>query len=209
MSMLRLLLIRHGVTEWNQIGRLMGRMAIGLAPQGRAQIERLAAALESVTLDAVFCSPQQRTQETAALIAAPHSLSVLTEDALDEVWLGPRWQGKTFADIRDDADFVALRANPLYTCEGIEPIEQVQRRIVGALDRLRHKRDNGTIALVSHGDPLRALLVHLLSMPLCEYRRLTVNTGSVSVVELHNDRPRLLAMSWKPADGLDRALALT
>ena len=207
--MLRLLLIRHGVTEWNQAGRLMGRMAIGLAPEGRAQIERLANALVGVSIDAIICSPQQRTQETAAIVAVPHAMTVQTDAALDEVWLGPRWQGKTFADIRDDPDFIALRANALYACEGIEPIERVQQRMVEALDRIRADRKKGTIAMVSHGDPLRALLVHLLSMSLSEYRRLTVNTGSVSVIELHDDLPRLLAMSWKPEDALDRALAAT
>lgn len=205
--MLRLLLIRHGVTEWNQAGRLMGRMAIGLAPQGRAQIERLAAGLKETRIDAIFSSPQQRTQETAAIVAAPHALAVQTEDTLDEVWLGPRWQGKTFADIRDDADFITLRANPLYTCEGIEPIEQVQRRVIETLTRLREHRQSGTIALVSHGDPLRALLAHLLSMHLGDYRRLTINTGSVTVIELHDDLPRVLAMSWRPEAELDAALA--
>lgn len=205
--MLRLLLIRHGVTEWNQAGRLMGRMAIGLAPQGRAQIERLSAALEGTSLDAIISSPQQRTQETAAIIAAPQSLAVQTEAALDEVWLGPRWQGRTFADIRDDPDFVALRSDPLYTCEDIEPIAQVQQRMVEVLDRLRGDRQNGTIALVSHGDPLRVLLANLLTMPLPDYRRLTVNTGSVTVVELHDNLPRLLIMSWKPGDSIDAAFA--
>jgi broad specificity phosphatase PhoE len=205
--MLRLLLIRHGVTEWNQAGRLMGRMAIGLAREGRAQIERLAASLQPIGIDAIHASPQQRTQETAALVAAPHSLAVNTEAALDEVWLGPRWQGRTFADIRDDSDFVALRANPLYTCEGIEPIADVQRRIVEALQRVRADRDGGTIALVSHGDPLRVLLAHLLSMQLADYRRLTINTGSVTIVELHDDLPRLLFMNWKPGDTADTALA--
>jgi broad specificity phosphatase PhoE len=205
--MLRLLLIRHGVTEWNQAGRLMGRMAIGLAPQGRAQIERLAAGLKETRIDAIFSSPQQRTQETAAIVAAPHSLAVQTEEALDEVWLGPRWQGKTFADIRDDADFITLRANPLYTCEGIEPIEHVQRRVIETLTRLREHRPSGTIALVSHGDPLRALLAHLLSMHLSEYRRLSINTGSVTVIELHDDLPRVLVMSWRPEAELDAGLA--
>ena len=205
--MLRLLLIRHGVTEWNQAGRLMGRMAIGLAPQGRAHIERLAAGLQETRIDAIFSSPQQRTQETAAVVAAPHALAVQTEEALDEVWLGPRWQGKTFADIRNDPDFIALRENPLYTCEGIEPIEQVQRRMVETLARLREDRPSGTIALVSHGDPLRALVAHLLSLQLSDYRRLTINTGSVTVIELHDDLPRVLVMSWRPEDTLEGSLA--
>lgn len=205
--MVRLLLIRHGVTEWNDAGRLMGRMPIGLAPHGRAQIEQLAAALAAPRIDAIFSSPQRRTQETAEIVAAPHALTVSTEEGLDEVWLAPQWQGRTFAELRSDPDLIALRTDPAHICDHIEPIAGVQRRVVDAVARLCAGRTEATIALVSHGDPLRLLLAQMLSMQLADYRSLTVNTGSLSVVDRHGERSQLLLLGWRPARTLDVALS--
>jgi broad specificity phosphatase PhoE len=208
-AMVRLLLIRHGVTEWNDAGRLMGRMPIPLSPHGRAGIERLAAALASEPLKAIYSSPQRRTQETAAIIAASHSLAVQTEEGLDEVWLSPQWQGRTFAELRDQPELAALRADPTYVCDFIESIVKVQQRVVETVERLCASRSSGVIAIVSHGDPLRVLVAHALSMPLAHFRTLLVNTGSLSVVDRHGDRSQLVLLSWKPADTLATALSAT
>jgi len=206
-EMVRLLLIRHGVTEWNDGGRLMGRMPIGLAPHGRTQIERLAASLAAEPLEAIVASPQRRTQETAEIIAAPHSLAVQPDDGLDEVWLSERWQGRTFEELRGEPDLVALRADPTYACEWIESIALVQQRVIATMERLCEGHNSGTIALVSHGDPLRILLAHALSMQLKDFRSLIVNTGSLSVVERYRSRFQVRLLSWKPAGTLEVALS--
>lgn len=205
--MVRLLLIRHGVTEWNDSGRLMGRQPIGLAPHGRRQIEKLAVSLEAEPIDAIISSPQRRAQETAGIIAAPHSLAVQTDDGLDEVWLGESWQGRTWEDLRGDADLIALRADPLYLSEHIEPLQRVQERVIDAVDRCCSGRTDATVALVSHGDPLRVLLAHALAIQLADYRGLMVNTGSVSVVDRHRTRWQVRTLSWKPAEALGVALS--
>jgi len=205
--MLRLLLIRHGVTEWNDTGKLMGRMPIGLAPHGRAQIERLAESLAAVQIDAIFSSPQRRTQETAEIIAAGRSLEVETDDGLDEVWAAPEWQGRSYSELRDHPDLIALLADAEHVSAFIEPAKAVQQRVVEAVERLCAGRSEGVIALVSHGDPLRMLLAHVLGIRLSHYRRLLVNTGSLSVVDRHRDRSQLMLLGWKPAGSLEVALS--
>ena len=205
-SMLRLLLIRHGVTQWNLEGRLMGRLPIGLADQGRAQIRDLAGALANVPIDEIRSSPQQRTQETAAIIAEPQGLTVRIEPGLDEVWLGPRWQGRTFAEARSDPDFIALRRDPTLASDLIEPISQVQKRVVDVVDRLRRREKDRTVALVSHGDPLRVVLAHFLRMALADFRRLTVETGSLSVVLSAQKRESVVLLSWQPGNVADSVL---
>ena len=198
---MRLLLIRHGLTDWNENGRLLGRIDIGLNERGRAQVETLATALRPIRLGAVLASPQRRTQETAAILAASQGLAVRTEASLDEVWLG-RWQGKTFAEIADDPDLRRILEDPTYVCDAIEPAVEVQARVVAAVERVRGEFSE-TVALVSHGDPLRLILAHYLSMELRGFRQLVVSPASVSLLSLGSRGSRVLALNWKPgADAL-------
>lgn len=194
---LQLLLVRHGVTDWNESGRLLGRIEIGLNTRGRTQAEAVAAALRGVSVEAVISSPQRRTQETAAAVAAAHGLRVKTEPALDEVWLG-RWQGKTFAEIANDPELQRYIEDPTYACDAIESAADIHQRVVEVVEALRRDAHTRTIVLVSHGDPLRILLAHHLGMALRHFRRLTVSPASVSVLRLDGSGSRLLALNWKP-----------
>ncbi|HKX13093.1 MAG TPA: histidine phosphatase family protein, partial [bacterium] len=63
--MLRLLLVRHGETEWNLSRRIMGRQEIGLNDTGRAQSQSLKESLASFSVDAIYSSSVCRARETA------------------------------------------------------------------------------------------------------------------------------------------------
>lgn len=193
-----LILVRHGVTDWNDTGRLMGRRPIPINGRGRAQAEAVARALAARSLAAVFASPQVRTQETAALIAARHGLPVTSEDGLAEVWLG-RWQDLSRQQLLDDPDLAHYGRDPLHVCDAIESAVSVHTRVVGFLDRLRTTTGLGAVVAVSHGDPLRILLAELLGMPLAAYRRLVIDPGSISVVRFGTRQPvRILTLNWRP-----------
>jgi broad specificity phosphatase PhoE len=198
---LRFILVRHGLTDWNESGRLLGRIAIGLNERGRRQARALADALREVQVRAVFSSPQQRTQETAQAIASAQGVEVQTEPGLDEVWLG-RWQGKTFGEIQDDPDLLPVLRDPTYVCDAIEPATEVQSRVVAVVETLRRARDPTPVVLVSHGDPLRLILAHYLSMELRDYRRLTVDPGSASILSFDVRGTHLVTLNWKPGPGL-------
>ena len=197
-----LMLIRHGLTDWNESGRLMGRTdGIGLNARGRAQAAALGDALRHLRPDLLLASPRRRTQETAAAIAEACGRPVETDDALDEVWLG-RWQGKTFGDIADDPDLRHWLADPTWTCEAIEPLDRVQARVLPVLERVRALPPGALAIVVSHGDPLRVLLAHVLGLALGDYRRLDVRPGSVAVVRLAPESGRLLVLGWRPGAAL-------
>ena len=190
-------LVRHGVTDWNEQGRVMGRSDVPLNERGQRQAEAVAAALADGSLDAVVASPQRRALETAAPIAAAHRLSVTADADLAEVWVGA-WQGHTFEELRDDADVVRYLSDPTHVCDAIEDAVSVQRRVIAALDRLRGDHRGDRVAVVSHGDPIRLLLAHCLGMPLAEFRRLHVAPGSISVVRIGTRQPHVLAINWRP-----------
>lgn len=197
-SRLDLLLVRHGLTDWNERGRLLGRSPIALNARGQAQAKAVAAALRDVPVGLILASPQRRAQDTAAAIAAVHGLAARTEEGLAEVWLG-RWQGKAWQELQDDPDVQHFLADVTYVCDAIEPTAQVQQRVVAVVERLRVEA-TGCVVLVSHGDPLRVLVAHYLGLPLSAYRNFSIDTGSISLVHcLPSAAPRLVLLNWQPA----------
>ena len=196
---LDLVLVRHGLTDWNQEGRLLGRLPVPLNERGQRQAEAVARALSDVPVEAVISSPQLRARETAEPIAREHDLTVHTDEALAEVWLGPRWEGKAFDEVQDDPDIECVLKNPTYRCGAAEPAVDVEKRVVDLVERLR-KEATGSQVLVSHGDPIRVLLAHYLSMPLTAFRTLVISNASVSVLRFIGSGAHVELLNWQPAE---------
>src|SRR4030042_6202287 len=88
-SGMRILLIRHGETEWNRIRRFQGRSDLSLNQKGRDQGHALALALKDESVTAIYSSPLARAMETACLIKVfHHSVPLFEEEGLIEMDLG-------------------------------------------------------------------------------------------------------------------------
>jgi broad specificity phosphatase PhoE len=194
----QLILVRHGLTDWNVDRRLLGRVDIGLNEAGREQALAAAGALRSFPVRAVLSSPQVRARETADPIADALGLEIEVEPDLDEVWLSEAWQGRTVDELRDDAEMERFLSDPSRRSARIEPIEDVQGRAVAAVERLRRDRAGETVVVVSHGDPLRAIVAYYVGLPLADFRRLLIDNGSVSLVRFHARGPQLAILNWRP-----------
>ena len=189
------LLIRHGMTD--AVGRvMMGRSpGVHLNAAGRAQAERLAERLRDVRFTAIVSSPLERTRDTAAAIAAPHGLAVEPVDGLLEYEVG-EWTGSAFRDLDRDPGWRRFNGvRSITRPPGGELMIDVQQRAVTALLDLRERHPSGTIAAVSHGDVIRAILLFVLGMPIDFLHRLEVSPGTVSVVTFGPAEPRLLSMN--------------
>lgn len=196
--MKRLLLVRHGLTDWNENGRLMGRADIELNARGRDQAQRIAEVLESDSVNALYVSPQLRTRQTAAPLAEALGLEAVVDPDFDEVWLSSAWQGKTVAELRGDEHLERVIADPSYRCDAIEPVVEVQTRVVAGCERARTHHPKGTVVVVSHGDPLRVLIAHYLGLDLAVFRRLACDNGSLSKIVFNRPGPRLQILNWRP-----------
>lgn len=194
-----LILVRHGLTDWNEDGRLLGRIDVGLNERGRSQAEAAAEALRPFDVDTVCSSPQPRTLQTAEPIARAQEHEVRIDPGFDEVWLCEAWQGRTVVELRGDPELERIIVDPLYRSSSIEPIEVVQQRAVAATERLLREGSERTLVVVTHGDPLRAIVAHYLGLPLRDFRRLAIDNGSVSLLRFHRRGPQLVALNWKPA----------
>jgi broad specificity phosphatase PhoE len=143
-----LVLVRHGRTDANARGLLLGRLDVPLDPVGRAQAERLAAAVGPV--DRVVASPLRRARQTARAFAVEHEvderLIELDYGELDGLPLG-EVPPATWSKWRSDLEF----APP-----GGESIGALGRRVRSALDDLADAAVDQTIAVVSHVSPIKA-----------------------------------------------------
>jgi broad specificity phosphatase PhoE len=178
------LLIRHGETD------AVGRSIMGWAPgwhlndSGRAQVKRLAERLAALPIRAIYTSPLERAVETAEAIGGPHGLTLRKDDDFGEFHAG-EWQGISLADLdkRDDwRRFNAVRS--LTRAPGGELAIETQARVVRKIQELAGRHAGETVAVVSHGDPLRSAIAYFLGMPLDFLLRFEVHPASLSVVEV-------------------------
>ena len=177
-----LLLLRHAVTEHTG-ARLSGwTPGVHLSEAGREQARALAGRLGPVPLDAVYASPLERCQETAAAVAQARGLEVETLDDLGEVRYGD-WTGRTLKELAREPLWKVVQATPSAARfpEG-ESIFEMQARAVLALERLRAAHPKQTVAVCSHADVIKALACHYLGMHLDLFQRVVVSPASVTAI---------------------------
>jgi broad specificity phosphatase PhoE len=193
-------LLRHG--EPAIFGRLNGRLpGVGLSERGRAEAATQAGRLAGEKVEAIYSSPLQRTRETAEILSERLALPVLYREDVIEIDYG-EWTGLTFDEIRKDERWQMWnRSRSIAAVPGGESWRQVQERVVGALFDLRQAHPDGSVAIVSHGDVIRAALLFAFGMPLDFYSRIEVAFASLSTIRLDvagirvsglNEWPRLL-----------------
>lgn len=151
--MTRLLLVRHGETDWNADGRLQGQTDRPLSGFGREQARRLADELATEDFEAVYSSDLARARETAEIVGARLGLPVEVDPDLREKDWG-NWEGLTAVE-RDRVDFVG------------ESTESHQERILRALRRISERHPGGgNVLVVTHGGSMRRVQTAALGMAL-------------------------------------------
>ncbi len=144
-----LVLIRHGLTDWNLAGRLQGRTDIPLNDTGRGQARGAGRELVGQDFSLILASPLGRAQETAALIA--EELNAETGQPVPDLierGFGPL-EGRIMAEVSDE-ESVSLQSQ-------LEPIDDILRRAIPALIDLSVEHAGKKVAVVSHGATMRAI----------------------------------------------------
>jgi broad specificity phosphatase PhoE len=189
------LLVRHAAHD-NVGGFLAGRMTgIALGEAGRAQADRLARRLRLERVDAIVASPRERTQQTAQAVAAACGLTVTTAEELDEIDFG-RWSGQDFGTLQMDPLWQRWNAvRGLVRTPGGETMLDVQRRILGLMERLAGERDGQCVVLVSHADVIKAAVLHHLGLAIDAWPRFDIAPASITRLVVEDWAARLLGMN--------------
>lgn len=180
MTSVRLLLVRHGETDWAHGRRHTGRSDVPLNERGRAQARALGRHLPLDGVAAVWSSPLSRARDTAALAG----LAVdRVEDDLVE-WDYGTAEGRTTAEIREE--------QPGWTvwdagCEGGEDVAAVGARVDRVLARAREL--DGTVVLVAHAHLLRIAAARWLGLPPITGRHLTLDPAGWALLGWERETP--------------------
>lgn len=192
MSELRLLLVRHGVTDWNREGRFQGHRDPGLSEAGRHEAALVAARLSEdagLRPTRVVSSSLRRALATADPIAAAVDVRVEPDDRLKEIGQG-EWEGRTHAEleVEDSERYLAWRqATGIRQPPGGEPIEAATERVRAFVADLAAAGGGATVCVVSHGGTLRILAHALLELP--DVHVLEVDNASLGVVRRSSSGP--------------------
>ena len=198
----RILVVRHGLTEWNIDRRIQGVTDTELSDLGQRQAVALGRRMAGEYIGAIYSSPLKRAWHTACEVAKHHDLAPVPEPRLREISFG-EWEGQSFPQLR--AQNPELMANWFadpysYTPPGAESMTDIVARLTSLLDELRQRPDEETIMLVTHGATTGVMVCLILGLsPGRRWNMRFDPTGvtevglypDISVLNLLNDRHHL------------------
>ncbi len=197
---MRIILVRHGQTQWNSEGRVQGRTDIPLNARGMAQAEAAGEWLSGRKIDAVYASPLMRAHDTAKAIADRQGVCVKLLGEMIEIDFG-LWEGKTSRELSkefpefwvdwswhlDEEKSAMMRAESAYS------ILARAKRAVGAV--MDENAADATVAIVSHTMPIKLLMADAVGIPLENMRQVKVDNCGVCELELRKGEQSKL-ITW-------------
>ena len=179
-------LVRHGETTVAAEDRFAGSSDVALAASGRLQAERLSSRLASERIYAAYCSPMQRTRETAAIVVRPHGCTLAERDGLREVGHG-HWEGlrRTEVEQRFPDEYAAWAEDPFtFAPQGGESGVQVVARALPVIREIVLAHVNENVLVVSHKAIIRLIIASLLGFDARGYRdHLDQQPASLNVLD--------------------------
>ena len=195
----RILLVRHGETDWNRQGRFQGQIDIPLNSNGHKQAEAARSFLENVKIDRAYSSSMSRPRETAEGILKSHPGVPLTvTDGLMEIGHG-QWEGKLESEIRDGWERLlqAWKDTPeTVQMPGGETIQDVWERSVSCWNTIANGLSPSETALVvAHDAVNKTILCHLLGLAPKDIWSVKQGNGGVTVIDMPEDRSQAAVVS--------------
>ncbi|MFD5099253.1 histidine phosphatase family protein [Streptomyces albidochromogenes] len=209
----RLLLVRHGETEWHAENRYAGISDVALTAKGLRQAEELGQWALRRGVDAVACSPVSRARLTAGPAADALGVRPQVVEGLREVDFG--WgEGRTIAEMAaEDPEAVRrfMEDAELGAFPGSEPASEAAARASTALRGIAREHAGGTVLVVAHNTLLRMALCAMLSIPVGRYRLVfpRLDNAAVTEIEVTDAGTALRSLNvptWAPVHGGTRNL---
>jgi len=181
--------LRHGQAKNNIERILTGRTPnIPLTEKGIDQAEKTAKFLEQMNISAIYSSPIERAKHTAEIVAKHNSLDVITDDRLIELDMG-KFTGVPYDDIFTSHGNVFMK---FYNGEleiahnGVETFSEVKKRVLSIVDHVIEKHPDQNVVLVTHMDPIKAMLATVVDLSPTNLFELIIANASLNIFREYN-----------------------
>ncbi|MFC1953921.1 histidine phosphatase family protein [Chloroflexota bacterium] len=188
--MSKILLVRHGVTEYNSLYKFCGYSDIDLNAHGFKQVEKLRNRLANEKIDAVYSSDLKRAVSTAKIVSSEHNVELATYPELREISYG-HLEGLTFEEIKNKYPEVAesiTNFNLSLSFPGGESFTEFIARTLRFMEKLNEHTEEQTILIASHGGPLTTLVCELLGISQSHWRAFHIDNASLSIIHTYPNR---------------------
>ncbi|MBS1252023.1 MAG: Phosphoserine phosphatase 1 [Anaerolineales bacterium] len=188
--MKRLILVRHGETDWNRVSRYQGFARTPLNERGRRQAKQVARRVAGWDIDVLYASDLPRTVETAQPIANRLGLPIIKLEALREIDVG-EWEGLTVTEIQAEhtENWDTYISDPINTArKGGESLGELATRVNEVFQRWEEEHAAQTVLAVTHGGPIKALVCTVPGLPLGYRMHLRIGNASITTFVHENGR---------------------
>ena len=189
--------VRHGHTQQTEQGKLYSDHAVVLSDKGKKQTDDAAAWLPKEKPELLLSSTAVRVKQSAEIVSAALSLSIEFVPGLDEQNVG-EWEGRSYLEIKKAQPDVykVWCTDPIRNrAPGGESIQDVFERVGRDLEKLINEHAGKKIVLLTHAGVIRSAIISALGMPLDNFWRISVPTGSISRIDYSNNFATLHYMS--------------
>lgn len=194
---MRVILVRHGQTDWNEDGIFRGRIDVELNRNGVRQAELIGEVLATVPIDAVYSSPLSRALKTAEIIAQHHELTLQVTHAMTDIDFG-EWQGLSRSDAvaRYPDIYEVWETRPeKVEIPGAETLTEVRKRLLGGLNDILSKHPKGTVVIVSHGLTNKVLLCAVLGLDNSHFWKVKQDNGAINIFKYTAEGSKVFLMN--------------
>jgi len=200
----RIILIRHGQTEWNRVERFRGRADVPLNDTGLAQAEATGQRVASDASPsrerqpvAIYSSPLSRAVKTAEAIAKHFNLPVQTHPGIADIDYG-QWQGLTPDEVKErwpEFHHAWYSAPHTVRIPGGETLDDLRVRSMAMVNELAARHAGQTIVLVGHTVVNRVILLGVLGLGNDRFWRLRQDTCAINVFEVDSGEFTLMSLN--------------
>lgn len=199
--MARLILVRHGETEWNKSLRYQGQSDVPLSEYGIEQAARVGECLAGEKIDVIYSSDLSRARVTAEIIASRHGTVEIRQSVLlREIDFGEA-EGMVFAEIKQRypgiaSDFRAWATrSPAVQVPGGESIAQLAARVARFAEKIKEHQPGETVLVVAHGGSLQVLICMLLGIGLEHWFQVRLSNASVTIMDTSGDGAAFIVLN--------------
>ncbi|KMO86690.1 phosphoglycerate mutase [Megasphaera cerevisiae DSM 20462] len=197
--MVRIILIRHGETQWNIEGRYQGQEDTQLSERGILQGHMVAEGLRNISIDAAVSSPLERSYMTCSFCAELHHLTVQRDERLLEINHGA-WEGCLADEIkaRYPTEFQQWHTAPQQVTmpgKGGESLEDVRVRVRDAFNDYAHRYDGKTLLVAAHDAVNKAVICDVMGLDMSHFWQIKQDNTCINVLECQQGQWRIVLLN--------------